>query len=77
MNTSKEKTPETNLEVMETLLRCGDIARVLNVSRAKAYMLVQSGEIRSIRIGTSVRVLPRDLKEYVAGLLSQNTGDKQ
>jgi excisionase family DNA binding protein len=77
MNTSNEKITETKVEIMETLLRCGDIARLLNISRSKAYFLVQSGEIRSIRIGSSVRVQPRDLKDYVSGLLLQGAGGIQ
>ena len=77
MNTSNEKTTETKVEIMEKLLRCGDIARLLNISRSKAYFLVQSGEIRSIRIGASVRVQPNDLKDYVSGLLSQGASGIQ
>lgn len=77
MDTSKEKTTETKLEIIETLLRCGDVARLLNISRSKAYFLVQSGEMRSIRIGTSVRVMPSDLKNYISGLLSQEAGGIQ
>lgn len=77
MNTFNAKGTETKVEIMETLLRCGDIARLLNISRSKAYFLVQSGEIRSIRIGASVRVQPGDLKEYVSGLLSEGAGGSQ
>jgi excisionase family DNA binding protein len=77
MNTSNEKLTETKVEIMETLLRCGDIARLLNISRSKAYFLVKSGEIPSIRIGASVRIQPSDLKDYVSGLLTQSAGGIQ
>jgi excisionase family DNA binding protein len=49
----------------ETLLRVPEVARLLSVSRALAYQLVERGEIRSIRLGRSVRVDPRDLREFV------------
>lgn len=49
----------------ENLLRVPEIARLLSVSRAMAYELVERGEIKCIRIGRSVRVDPRDLREFV------------
>ncbi|MCX7626429.1 MAG: helix-turn-helix domain-containing protein [Candidatus Sumerlaeaceae bacterium] len=38
------------------LLRVTEVAHLLGISRAKAYALVASGELPSIRIGRSVRV---------------------
>ena len=41
------------------------MARVLSVSRAKAYSLIERREIASVRIGRSVRVEPTELREYI------------
>jgi excisionase family DNA binding protein len=49
----------------ERLLKVADIAKLLNVSRAMAYKLIQNGEIPAIRISHAVRVKPSDLEEYV------------
>lgn len=47
------------------LLKAVDIARILNISKALAYRLIQQGEIPSVRINHAVRVKPSDLEEYV------------
>ncbi len=47
------------------LLKASDIARILNISRAMAYRLMQRKEIPIIRISHAVRVKPADLRNYV------------
>jgi len=47
------------------LLTMQEVAEVLRVSRAMAYNLVQSGEIRSVHIRSSRRVRQRDLEEFI------------
>jgi excisionase family DNA binding protein len=47
------------------LLKAVDIARILNISKALAYRLIQQGEIPAVRINNSVRVKPSDLEEFV------------
>jgi excisionase family DNA binding protein len=47
------------------LLRIEDVADRLTVSRSMAWKLVAGGELRSVRIGRSVRVRPVDLEAYV------------
>jgi excisionase family DNA binding protein len=47
------------------LLKAVDIARILNISRALAYRLIQQGEIPAVRINHAVRVKPSDLEEFV------------
>jgi len=48
-------------------LKVAEVARVLRIARSRAYELVGSGEIPSVRIGRSVRVrreeLDRSLEE--------------
>ena len=48
-----------------TLLKASDVARKLNISRSMAYQLMKWGEIPTVKIRRSVRVLPTDLDEYI------------
>jgi excisionase family DNA binding protein len=52
------------------LLRAGDVARLLSVSRAEAYRLLQSGAIPTVRLGRLVRVDPADLQQFIASCKS-------
>ena len=56
-----------SIEEMPMVLTVADIADTLAIGRCKAYMLVNTGIIRSIRIGNSYRI-PRDaFVEYMCG----------
>ena len=48
------------------LLRIEQIAERLSVSRSMAWKLIDSGALRSVRIGRAVRVRPADLEDYLA-----------
>ena len=48
------------------LLRIEAVALRLSVSRSMAWKLIDSGVLRSVRIGRAVRVLPADLEDYLA-----------
>jgi excisionase family DNA binding protein len=51
---------------METrLLKSEEVAEILQVSRAHAYMLMRRGEIPTVRIGKVVRVRREDLERYI------------
>ena len=47
------------------LLRADQVAEMLNIGLSKAYQLMQTGEIPTVRIDHSVRVRPCDLDEYI------------
>lgn len=47
------------------LLRPAECADAIGVSRSKAYELISSGEIPSIRLGGSVRVPVEALREWI------------
>ena len=49
----------------EELLRREDVARILNISRSFAYLLMKRGEFPIVRMGRSVRVRPSDLEQYI------------
>ena len=55
----------SELSKEEKLLKANDVARILNVSRALAYRLIQQGEIPVIRIRHAVRVKPSDLEVFI------------
>ena len=46
-------------------LKVPEVAEVLRIARIRAYELVGSGEIPSIRIGRSVRVSRKELERWL------------
>ena len=58
---------------METrLLKGAEVAKILQVSKAHAYVLMKRGEIPTIRIGKIVRVKLEDLERYINEKAVQN-----
>jgi excisionase family DNA binding protein len=49
----------------QMLLRAKDISLILNISRSYAYLLMQSGELPTVRLGRSIRVRPQDLEVFI------------
>jgi len=49
----------------EKLLKPDDVAEILKISKAQAYAILKRGEMPVIRLGTLVRVRPRDLQNYI------------
>lgn len=47
------------------LLTAQDIARILQISKSMAYHLLQTGQIRTVKIGRTVRVRPADLDHFI------------
>lgn len=47
------------------LIRASEVAKLLNISRSKAYQLFQLGKIPTVRFGASIRVRACDLEEYI------------
>ena len=47
------------------LLNAQDIAETLSIGLSTVYLLLERGELPSIRIGRSVRVRPEDLEEFI------------
>jgi excisionase family DNA binding protein len=56
----------------ETLLKGDDVARVLQVSRSFAYALMRRGDLRTVRLGHSVRVRPADLEAFIEASVTSN-----
>jgi len=55
------------METVEStqLLKVGDVARRLRLSRGTAYRLIQKGLIPSVRVGRSLRVDERKLEQWL------------
>ena len=49
----------------DKLLKPTDVARILNISRALSYRLLQKGEIPVIRINNAIRIMPNDLENFI------------
>ena len=47
------------------LLKVTEAADMLSIARSKAYVLVQTGELPSVRLGNSIRIPSQKLREYV------------
>jgi len=48
------------------LLRPAEAAEAIGIGRSKVYELLASGELPSIRVGSSIRVPVDGLREWVA-----------
>jgi excisionase family DNA binding protein len=56
--------------VDHVLLKVVDVARLLSVSRSKAYELVSSGRLQSVKVDGCRRVRSSDLEQFIANLPS-------
>ena len=63
----EDKVKLSNLP--DRLLTAVEIARLLNISRAFAYQLMQRGKIRTVCIEGARRVRPDDLRQYIEASL--------
>ncbi len=52
-------------KTLPRLLNAQDVAAALNMGLSTVYMLVERGELSSIRIGRSVRIRPEDLEKFI------------
>ncbi len=47
------------------LLTAGEVAKILKISKSKAYRMIKIKEIPSVTMGKTVRVRPRDLEKFI------------
>jgi len=50
---------------MSKLLKAGEVAERLNISKSFAYSLMKTGQLPTVQIGGSVRVRPQDLEDFI------------
>ncbi len=65
------------MTIDEVLLTGTEVAQRLRISRAKVYMLIQRGEIPSVKMGRNVRVRQKDMEEYLRRCLQNPFGRVQ
>jgi excisionase family DNA binding protein len=59
----------------QLLLRVEGAAKRLGIGRSLAYRFIQSGELRSVKIGGARRVLVSDLEDFVKRLKEESDDD--
>lgn len=57
------------------LYKVREVAEMLGIGRSKAYELVRTGEIPSVRVGASLRVRGKDVQDYVDNLYADSKSD--
>jgi excisionase family DNA binding protein len=62
---SREGNRDQIMPDTKRLLKASEVAEMLQLSRSKAYQLMQQGEIPTVRMGRTVRVKRSDLEEYI------------
>lgn len=62
---SKSPEPRGEAQKSEELLTAVELACLLKVSKAKAYQLIQRGEIPAIQFGRVKRVRRQDLEKFI------------
>ncbi len=55
----------TEEKTLPRLLNAQEVAAALNMGLSTVYMLVERGELSSIRIGRSVRIRLEDLEKFI------------
>jgi excisionase family DNA binding protein len=56
---------DSSPERMERLLTVADAAAYFAVSRRQVYVLLDRGELPAVRVGSRLRLIPADLRDYV------------
>jgi excisionase family DNA binding protein len=56
------------------LYRPAEAAQSLGLSRTRVYQLMQAGELASVKVGSSRRILAADLETFVQRLRDENVG---
>ena len=57
---------------LDVLLKSDDVARILNISRSMAYLLMERGDIPTVHISRAVRVRHKDLEQYIQANISSS-----
>ncbi len=66
MNTGK-LAPAANCGFIPALMTVEEVAEQLRIGRSSAYTLVKTRQIRTIRIGRSIRIPRNAILEFIEG----------
>lgn len=56
---------EMTVDSISSLLKASEVASLLNISKAFAYKLMKTGQIRTVRIAGACRVRRNDLDNFI------------
>lgn len=59
-------TSYRTIDELPLMLNVNDVAKILGIGRNLAYSLVNSGEIKGLRVGTKIRIPKQALIDYMA-----------
>jgi excisionase family DNA binding protein len=65
VSSQSDRREEVQVDEQHEYLKVPEVAKVLRIARSRAYELVGSGEIPSVRIGRSVRVSRKELERWL------------
>ena len=68
MDGRKNYTDIFALQDLPLVLNVDDAARILRVGKAATYSLVRSGQLKSLRIGRTIRIPRNALDEYLRSI---------
>lgn len=57
----------TSLDELPIVLTVDEVRQVLHIGRNKAYSLINSGAIRTIKVGEHTRILKTELIRFLEG----------
>ncbi len=60
-------------ENYDDIIRIDDMMEILAIGRNKAYELLQSGQIKSIKLGKSYRIPKICIEEYILAKIQMNS----
>ena len=63
---SMTNTSYRTIDELPLVLNVNDVAKILGIGRNLAYSLVNSGEIKGLRVGTKIRIPKQALIDYMA-----------
>lgn len=72
-----DTTQAPRMSVDRLLLRPVEAGEAMGVGRSKVYALLASGELPSVRIGSSVRVPVDALRAWIDRLLAEREAGRQ
>lgn len=59
-------TSYRTIDELSLVLNVNEVAKILGIGRNLAYSLVNSGEIKGLRVGTKIRIPKQALIDYMA-----------
>lgn len=60
-----ENSCPTSFDDLPLVLTVEDLMPILRISRNTAYDMVRCGRIRSIRVGTQIRILKQEVQRFM------------